>query len=72
VNGTLLLSAHHPTAPMYVKSESSMAVACRSAMVEGRVRWERCDECQQQTESGRTYHAKEANDGSDEEEGSEE
>jgi hypothetical protein len=38
VNGAPLLSAHHPTAPMYVKSESSMAVACRSAMVEGRVR----------------------------------
>jgi hypothetical protein len=46
VNGTLLLSAHSPTAPMYVKSESSMAVACRSAMVEGRVRWEQCDECE--------------------------
>jgi hypothetical protein len=28
VNGTPLLSAHIPTAPMYVKSESSMAVAC--------------------------------------------
>jgi hypothetical protein len=44
-----------------------------SATVKSRARQEHCDECHQQTGSVRTtYHAKEAKDGSDEEEGGEE
>jgi hypothetical protein len=43
-----------------------------SATVKSRGRREQCDERRQPTGSGRTYHAKEGNDGSDDEEGGEE